>query len=106
MINNIGIFKYSAIDEITPPKSNEPVSPINTLAGCKLNIKNPNIAPITQLANTDTSGIPKIIPITARHVIIIALTLDDKPSIPSVKFTAFVVANITIMANGIYIYIG
>ena len=35
--------------------NNEPVSPINTFAGCKLNIKNPNVAPITILPNIDTS---------------------------------------------------
>ena len=100
--NNSGIFKYNAIAEITPPNKREPVSPINTFAGCKLNIKNPNTAPITMLPNTDISGLPIIIPITVKQVNIIALTLEAKPSIPSVKFTAFVVPNITIMANGIY----
>ena len=40
--------------------------------------------------------------ITVRHVVIIAATLALKPSIPSVKLTAFVVANITKIANGIY----
>ena len=42
------------------------------------------------------------IAITVKHVIIIAHTLDDKPSTPSVKFIAFVVASITKIANGIY----
>ena len=100
--NNNGIFKYKAIAEITPPNKSEPVSPINTFAGCKLNIRNPNTAPITMLPNTDISGCPNIIPITVKHVNIIALTLDAKPSIPSVKFTAFVVPKITNIANGIY----
>ena len=95
------IFKYSAIAEITPPKSSEPVSPINTFAGCKLNIKKPKIVPITTLPNTDISGCPNNIPIIVKQVIIIALTLDAKPSIPSVRLIAFVVAKITTIANGI-----
>ena len=49
-----------------------------------------------------TSFTDFIIAITVKHVIIIAHTLDDKPSTPSVKFIAFVVASITKIANGIY----
>ena len=78
----------------------EPVSPINTFAGCKLNIKNPKTDPITILPNTETSVTPLNIPITVRHVIIIVDTLEDNPSIPSVKFIAFVVAKITHIAAG------
>ena len=104
--NNNGIFKYKAIPDITPPKSNEPVSPINTFAGCKLNIKNPKTTPITALPNMDSSSIPATIPIIVKQVIIIADTLDESPSIPSVKFTAFVAPNITTIAKGIYKYIG
>ena len=100
--NNNGIFKYKAIAEITPPNKSEPVSPINTFAGCKLNIRKPNTAPITMLPNTDISGCPNIIPITVKHVSYIPLTLDAKPSIPSVKFTTFLVHKITNIANGIY----
>ena len=58
------------------------------------------------LPNTDTSVTPLNIPITVKHVIIIVDTLDDNPSIPSVKFIAFVVANITHIAAGTYIYNG
>ena len=101
-INNNGIFKYNANPDITPPSINDPVSPINTFAGCKLNIKNPNVAPITILPNIDTSYTWLLIPITVKHVIIIAETLEDNPSIPSVRFTAFVVASTTIIASGIY----
>ena len=105
--NNIsGIFKYSAIPDITPPNRSDPVSPINTFAGCKLNIKNPNTPPITILPNIDISVTPCNIPTTVKQVIIIVDILDDNQSIPSVKFTAFVVANITQMAAGTYIYIG
>ena len=100
--NNNGISKYKANPDITPPSIREPVSPINTLAGWILNIRNPKTAPMTILANIDTSYNCKLIPIIAKQVIIIAHTLDDKPSIPSVKLTAFVAPNMTRIANGIY----
>ena len=79
----------------------EPVSPINTFAGCKLNIKKPSTEPITMLPNIEISVKLFCIPIIVKQVIIIAETLDESPSIPSVKFIALVVANITIIANGI-----
>ena len=82
------------------------MSPINTFAGCKLNIKNPSVAPIAILPKTTISSTPNIIPITVKHVIIIVHILDDSPSIPSVKFTAFVVASIINITNGIYKYTG
>lgn len=91
---------------IAPPSKSEPVSPINTFAGCKLNIKKPKHAPINIVPNIVISFTPNIIPITVRHVIIIVVTLVESPSIPSVKLTAFVVANITTTANGIYSHIG
>ena len=84
----------------------EPVSPINTFAGCKLNIKNPKVAPITTLPNIEISGVINLIPIIVKHVIIIDETLEHSPSIPSVKFIAFVVPNITKIANGMYIHTG
>ena len=40
------------------------------------------------------------IAITVKQVIIIAHTLEDKPSTPSVKLMALVVASITKIANG------
>ena len=71
-----------------------------------MNIKNPKHAPINIVPNIVISFTPNIIPITVRHVIIIVVTLVESPSIPSVKLTAFVVANITTTANGIYSHIG
>ena len=58
--------------------------------------------PIAMLPNKDISVNPFIFPIIVKHVIIIAQTLDDNPSIPSVKFTAFVVPKITNITNGTY----
>ena len=105
-IKSNGNFRYNAKQEISPPKNNEPVSPIITFAGFKLNIKNPKILPTAILPNIATSPTPLSIAITVKHVIIIAHTLDDKPFTPSVKFTAFVVASITKIANGIYKNVG
>ena len=103
IINNMsGICKYNAIVAITPPNNSEPVSPINTCAVFKLNIKNPKHAPIIMLPNTTISFTSKMIATTVRHVVIIAAILVLNPSIPSVKLTAFVVASITKIANGIY----
>ena len=70
-----------------------------------MKIKNPRHAPTIILPNTIISFISKIIAITVKHVTIIAETLVLNPSIPSVKFTAFVVPNITNMANGIYTHV-
>ena len=81
--------------------NNEPVSPIITLAVCKLNNKNPKHEPTTTLPKTVTSFTSNIIATTVMKVIMMALTLLANPSTPSVKFTAFVVANITKIANGI-----
>lgn len=97
-----GILKYNAIPDITPPKNSDPVSPIKIFAGCILKIKNPNTAPITIAPKIPSSYTPNFKAIIVKHVIIIVHTLDDNPSIPSVKFTAFVVPKITIIANGIY----
>ena len=70
--------------------NSEPVSPINTFAVFKLNIKNPKHAPIIMLPKTIISFTSNIIAITVKHVVIIADTDVLSPSIPSVKFTAFV----------------
>lgn len=84
----------------------DPVSPINTLAVFKLNIKNPKHAPTIILPNTIISLISNIIAITVKHVVIIADILVLSPSIPSVKLTAFVVPSITNITNGTYKLIG
>ena len=68
----------------------------------RLNIKKPKHAPTIMLPNTTISLTSKIIAITVKQVVIIAETLVLSPSIPSVKFTAFVVPSITKIANGIY----
>lgn len=79
----------------------EPVSPINILAGCKLNIKNPKQAPQRVHPITTISVIPCFAASTERHAIIIIDMEAPSPSIPSVKFIALVAASITKIAKGI-----
>lgn len=106
-ISNInGIFKYIAIITIAPPSKSEPVSPINIFAGCKLNIKNPRHAPQSVSPIKAISYTPLFIAIIDNAAIIIIETLLANPSIPSVKFTAFVAASITNIINGRYIKSG
>ena len=77
------------------------VSPINTLAGCKLNSKNPKQLPTRHAPIITISLTPNIIPTTVKNANIIVVTVVDNPSIPSVKLTAFVVPSKTKIANGI-----
>ena len=77
--NNSGILKYKAIHAIIPPKRREPVSPIITFAGCRLNIKNAKFAPHTIVPNITNSYIPNLAAITVKQVIIIVVTLVDNP---------------------------
>ena len=71
-----------------------------------LKIKKPKQIPMTMVPNTTTSFTSKIIPITVKQVITTADMVGHKPSTPSVKLIAFVVARITKMANGMYSQIG
>ena len=82
-------------------KSSEPVSPIITFAVCKLNKRKPRQEPTTIEPNIVISFTSNIIARTVKNVIIIALILLANPSTPSVRLTAFVVPNITKIANGI-----
>ena len=98
-----GIFKYMALHDTTPPNSSEPVSPINTFALFKLNIKNPKHVPHTILPSMMISFTSNIIAIIVIVVIITSVTDVANPSTPSVKFIAFVVASITNIVKGMYI---
>ena len=97
IINKIsGIFKYNAKPDITPPSNNDPVSPINTFAGCELKTKNPNIAPTNIKQNIPISWFPEsqlepntIIPNAAKAII---ESPPASPSNPSVRFTALLLA--------------
>lgn len=82
------------------------MSPMNIFAGCKLNIKNPKHAPHSTHPKTVISSTPYFAAITERHAMIIIEIDAPNPSIPSVRFTAFVAASIAKIANGIYISTG
>ena len=78
------------------------MSPINTFALFKLNIRKPKHVPQTILPNIITSFTSYIIDNTVNVVTIVNVTHVANPSTPSVKFIAFVVASITKIVNGIY----
>ena len=78
-----------ADNAITAPKKKEPVSPINTFALCQLNSKKIIYAPITIISNIATAKFPYFIAYPIKNVKITIPTLDESPSTPSVKFTAF-----------------
>lgn len=78
------------------PKKFEPVSPINVLAGLKLNGKNPTIEPanavINNIAISGDDGFK--INIINKEKQEISVIPDDNPSKPSIKFMAFVIPTI------------
>ena len=58
--NTISCFVVTPIAPKEPPKANEPVSPINILAGGALNHKKPIDAPMIAPQKTATSPTPSI----------------------------------------------
>ena len=89
-----------AAEATNPPSASEPVSPINTLAGYTLNSRNPRSAPTTAQV---IGSIPLLVPIatTVKNVATSTVTLDARPSRPSVKFTPLTVPITTKNINGI-----
>ncbi len=71
-------------------RAREPVSPINTFAGYTLNRRNPISAPYNC---TCDRLIPAFIPMetTVKNTATIRVTLEARPSSPSVKLTPFTV---------------
>ena len=77
------------------PKKFEPVSPINVLAGAKLNGKNPTNAPANAVINTIAIiGEPFNTNIISKDIADITDIPDDNPSNPSIKLIAFVTPTI------------
>ena len=79
-----------------PPSANEPVSPINTLAGYTLYKKNPINAP-TKAAEIGSNPVP--IETIVKNTAIIIVTLVASPSSPSVKFAPLTVPITAINKN-------
>ena len=84
------------------PKNIEPISPINILAGLKLNIKKPRHAP--SIINVSViSKLPilciinAITPIVVKNIVPIPAA---RPSNPSIKLIIFITAIINITVNG------
>ena len=73
-----------------PPRNIEPVSPINTFAGFEFQHIKPTQAPATAADRTlnDINPSKPAAIINAQDTT--SVTVDARPSIPSVRFTAFV----------------
>ncbi|MNP33986.1 hypothetical protein D3C76_1272510 [compost metagenome] len=98
--NRSSVLVTIATAPIAPPIPREPVSPINTLAGCALYTRKPSTAPIIAAAHTAAGIDVACIATMANAPKAIALTPDSKPSRPSVKLTALVMASIMNTTNG------
>ena len=100
MITNSGICIIYAVPMTKPPSAREPVSPMNTLAGYTLNRRNPSSAPTTAQVIGST---PLFVPIatTVKNVATSTVTLEARPSRPSVKFVPFTVPITAINISGI-----
>ena len=90
------------IMEREKPKKLEPVSPINVLAGAKLNGKNPTNAPaIAVINNIEISGDPFNTNIINNDTADITEIPADSPSNPSIKLIALVTPTIQPIVNAI-----
>ena len=87
---NMGICSIYAVEATNPPNARDPVSPMNTLAGYTLNSRKPRSAPTTAHV---IGEMPLLVPIatTVKNVATSTVTLEARPSRPSVKFTPFTV---------------
>ena len=82
------------------PKKFDPVSPINVLAGEKLNGKNPTNAPASAVISTiDINDEPFNTNIINNDIADITDIPDDKPSNPSIKFIEFITPTIHIIVT-------
>ena len=88
-----------AVAATKPPNAQDPVSPINTLAGYTLYTKKPNKLPATAHVIGEISAFITTAT-TVKKVATNNVTPDARPSRPSVKFTPFTVPNITKNING------
>ena len=83
-----------------PPINREPVSPINTFAGCQFQIKKPMHAAALASPKAERPVIERIPAHKAKDRNAKKETVVFRPSIPSVKFTALTIPTMTTAAKG------
>lgn len=88
IIRMISSFNKTATVAIAPPSASEPVSPMNTFAGCALKTKKPRSAPTTATAKMDTSNCDWYHARTANAPKATEAVPETRPSRPSVRLTA------------------
>ena len=95
----IGSLMINAAPVTAPPRKSEPVSPINTFAGWRLNIRNPISAPISAPEIKFSEGLTKLNATNAKNPATTRVTVDARPSTPSVRFTLFTMPTMRITAK-------
>ena len=101
MTSKRGRWSKIAQAPIAPPIAREPVSPINTFAGLKLNSRKPSRPPAsaTEKYATESSGQSRI-ETAANSTNTINEEPAHRPSRPSVRLTAFVAERRIRIQNG------
>ena len=98
--NKVQVLAVPTIEIIDKanPKKLEPVSPIKVFAGLKLKGKNPTNEPARAvISKMEIKGEPLSVKIISSEKHDITPIPADKPSNPSIKFTAFVIPTIQII---------
>lgn len=76
-------------DATSPPRKREPVSPMKTFAGFQFQQRKPHIAPRSDAARRPNPANLSENAITRNVTATVAVTEEQSPSIPSVRFTLF-----------------
>ena len=81
------IAKPSAVTR--PPRNNEPVSPIKVFAGFQFQQRKPNTPPKSADERMPSPANLSITDAIINVIATVKVTLEQRPSIPSVRFTLF-----------------
>ena len=91
----MALIALIANTQIIAPTIKEPESPIKSLAGEKLNTKNPSNAPQSTKARSANGTLPKYKNINPKKPATINPIPPARPSIPSIKLKAFTITTYT-----------
>ena len=72
-----------------PPRNNEPVSPIKVFAGFQFQQRKPRTPPSNAEDNMESPANFNITDAIIKVIATVAVTLEQRPSMPSVRFTLF-----------------
>ena len=98
--SRMGRSRPKARAHTMPPMNREPVSPMNTLAGCQFHRRNPTQAAAEANPRADRPAMESMPAHRARLKKAKKETVVFSPSMPSVKLTALVTPTMTMAARG------